>query len=352
MTGRGLAVQGGLALAGLLVAYTTWQREPERAAGEVVIIDSTKAELANVHYEDENSAVDVRRRDETGETGVWLRVEDKTPVPPPPKPGQPPTPTTPPAKPHAPRELRGEEPAEKFLTQFAPFRSPRAFGVLEAAKLKELGLVDAKKKLLITARGETRTFTIGQPASVSSETYLRDTKDGRVYLLPRALATDLQSAGHRLVDRRLHAFKIADFSRLTVKVGSKTRDFVVTNGHDQAAYKLAPAATPDKPDEMARNWHEKIWRLFPTELMGKGETPASGEPKVSLRLEYGERGRSVGWLEIGKLDVTTGEGAMSPAPGAARPAEFYGRSEHTAGWVKLSTDPSLLQDAEKLTAQP
>ena len=133
MTGKGVAIQGGLAIAGLLVAYTTWQREPERATGEVVIIDSTKAELASVHYEDENGILDVSRRQEGGETSPWLHIEDKTPVPPPVKPGQP---TPPPAAPktvRGPRELRGEEPAEKFLTQFTPFRSPRAFGVLDPA---------------------------------------------------------------------------------------------------------------------------------------------------------------------------------------------------------------------------
>ena len=49
MTGRGLAVQGGLALAGLAIAYGTWQREPERAAGEVIVVDASKSELSSVH---------------------------------------------------------------------------------------------------------------------------------------------------------------------------------------------------------------------------------------------------------------------------------------------------------------
>jgi len=349
VTGRGLAVQGGLALAGLVVAYTTWQREPERAAGEVVVVDSTKAELANVHYEDDNSVVDVRRKDDGGEKSVWLRIEDKTPVAPPAKPGQPPPPAAP--KPHPPRELRGEEPAEKFLAQFAPFRSPRAFGILDAAKAKELGLGDSKKRLTVTARGETREFVLGQPGTLGSETYLRDTKDGRVYLMSRALASDLQSASHRLVDRRLHAFKIPDFNRVTVKVGGKTRELVVTNGHDQATYKLASATTPEKPDEMARNWHEKIWRLFPTEILGKGELPPGGEPKVALRVEYADRGKPVGWIEIGKVDVATPEQApLSSSTSAAKTAELYGRTEHTAGWVKLSNDLSTLQEAEKVAA--
>lgn len=351
MTGRSLAFQGGLAAVGLLIAYGTWQREPERAAGEVVVVDSTKAELVSVHYEDENGSVDVRRRDENGESSPWLRVEDKTPVPPPPKPkpGQTAPPPAPP-KTHPPRELRGEEPAEKLLAQFAPFRSPRAFGVLDAQKAKELGLDASKKKLVVTARGGTREFVVGQPAQGIGESYLRDVKDGRTYLMPRALLTDLQGASHRLVDRRLHTFKIADFSRLTVTAGGKHRDFIVSNGHDQNAYKLAPAASPDKPDELARNWHDKVWRLFPGELLGKGEVPPGGEPKVAARIEYFDGSRSLGWIEIGKAEAAPAPESISAPPATTTSVETYGRTEHTAGWVRLNNEPTLSQDAEKVAS--
>ncbi|HEY4184148.1 MAG TPA: DUF4340 domain-containing protein [Polyangia bacterium] len=350
MTGKSLALQGGLAIAGLVIAYGTWQREPERAAGEAVIVDSTKAELGSVHYEDDNGSVDIQRRDEGGESSPWLHVVDKTPVPPPLKPGQP---APPPAKPRPPRDLRGEEPAEKFLAQFAPFRSPRAFGVLDAAKAKELGLDASKKKLVVTARGEKHEFVVGQPAQSSTESYLRDVKDGRTYLMPRSLLTDLQGAGHRLVDRRLHTFKIADFNRLTITAAGKDRAFIVSNGHDQNAYKLAPAATPDKPDEQARNWHEKIWKLFPSELLGKGEAPAAGEPRSLVRVDYYDGAKRLGWLEIGKVELPGSAPASIsavPPPAATNNVETYGRTEHTAGWVKLNNDPTLLQDAEKIAA--
>lgn len=183
MTGRGVAVQGGLAALGLVIAYGTWQREPERGAGEVVVVEASKSELTNVHYEDDNVSVDVLRDKDAGGSGVWLRVQDKTPVPAPAKPvagaggragtaagTTAPAPPSPPPKPRPLRQLRGDEPAEKLLTQFAPFRTPRAFGVLDAKKLKELGLDTAKKKLVITARGETREFVIGQPGLAQGRT--------------------------------------------------------------------------------------------------------------------------------------------------------------------------------------
>lgn len=372
MTGRALAFQGGLAALGLLVAYTTWQREPERAAGEIIVIDSTKSDLKNVRFEDENSTVDILPAGASGEPGVWLKVQDKTPVPPPtpPKPAAstpdagtaaadgkmttpPPQPPKPVAKPRPLRQLRGDEPAAKLLTEFAPFRSPRAFGVLEAPKLKELGLDNPKKKLIITARGETREFAIGQPPQGSGESYLRDVKDGRVYLMPRQVLTDLQGAAFRLVDRKLHSFKIGDVDRLAVASTGKSRDFVIKNRQDQNGYKLAPKSAPDKPEEMARNWHDKVWRLFPSELLGKGETPAAGQPKVVTRIDYFDGSKNIGWLELGKVDVAPGtQPAISPhgAPTPNNGAELYGRTEHTAGWVRLNNDPSIVADAEKIAA--
>ena len=131
MTGRGLAVQGALAAAGLVVAYSTWQREPERAAGEVVVVDTTKGDLANVHFEDENSTVDIRRGSDSGESAVWLRVLDKTPLPPAqaetdagrspsasplhPHRLRPHHPPRLPRKPRPARDLRGDEPADKAV---------------------------------------------------------------------------------------------------------------------------------------------------------------------------------------------------------------------------------------------
>ena len=226
--------------------------------------------------------------------------------------------------------------------------------MLDAKKAKELGLDNAKKKLVITARGDAREFVIGQAAQGSGENYLRDTKDGRTYLMPRQVLADLQAASYRLVDRKLHAFKISDVSHVVVAAAGKTRDFVIKNREDQNAYKLAPASSPDKPEEMARNWHDKIWRLFPTELLGKGETPTAGEPKIAVRLDYLDGSKRVGWLEIGKLDAPAGTSApVSPNPHGMPPQggpEIYGRTEHTAGWVRLRNDPGMLGDADKIAA--
>ena len=159
MTGRALAVQGGLAVVGLLAAYATWQREPEQAPGAVTVIDASKSDVTLVRYEDERRpSISTRGKTATRTASgcTW-------------SPGRSPrrsrTPRDPKAAPSRQRRRRRPRPRaicrapttrSKLLEQFAPLVSPRAFGVLDAAKLKELGLGRPKRKLDVTVKGAVR----------------------------------------------------------------------------------------------------------------------------------------------------------------------------------------------------
>jgi hypothetical protein len=357
MTGRGLAVQGGLAIVGLVTVYATWQREPERAPGAVTVIDASKSDVTLVHYEDDATAVDLTRG-KGGDDAVWLHLVAKAkadpakpdpakPDPAKPDPAKPDPKTTKPATPPAPpRDLPGADNAKKLFEQFAPLVSLRAFGVLDATKLKELGLDKPTRKIEVTVKGAVRSYDIGQPSTqTGGESFLRDTRDGRVYLMPRNVLSELQNANH-LVDRRLHTFELADWDRIKLSAGGKQKEFVSVGRESPKTIGLAPAKTPDKKDQMAKNWHDALWRLFPTELLGKGEEPAGGKVSNLLRVDYTEKGRGVGWIEIGRVDTTSG---VSDEAGTG---DLYARSEHTAGWVKIPSGGQIVPDAQKLIAAP
>ena len=354
MTGKAVAVQGGLAALGLIAAQMTWQREPERAPGQVVVLDIGKRDLGNVHYEDETLALDLFRPADDAEGGVWMRLQNKVKPPAPGAADKGKDPSKPPAadvaKTKPPRELRGGEDAERIFNQFAPLYAPRGLGTLDAVKNKELGLDKTTMKLVVTARGEARELDIGKSAHGGGDGYLRDARDGRVYLMPRSLLFDLQGAATRLVDRRVHAFKIPEMDHLTITAGGKTRELVVVDRESSSGYKLAPPKAKDKPDDMARNWHEKIWHIYPQEQLGKGEKPAGGEPKPSVHVEYFDGGKKVGWMDIAKVDALAPATTESMSNPAAAKGEIYLRTEHTSGWIRVAPDQTLIADAEKIAA--
>ena len=357
MTGKAATLQGGLAALGLITVYLTWQRQPDGQPGDVTLIDAGKNDLGRIHFEDDTAVVDLERRKDGAEPGVWLHLVEKPPVKPTPPavdpksktatsepPATPPAPPTQPTNP--PRDLRGSDVAAKLMDQFAPFRSPRAFGVLDAAKLKELGLDAPKKKLLVTAKGDTREYAVGQPPNGGNgESFLRDVRDGRVYLMPHGVLGDL-TASTRLVDKRLHGFEQAEFETLKLTLGGKTRELLQTHRETPLTTQLASPKTPDKTDQMAKNWHDMLWRSFPMEVLGKGEVPKEGAPTPVARVEYFDGKKSIGYIELAK----TPENSVQQTDQAGNRTTMYARTERTAGWVKLHVNGSLTADAEKIVA--
>src|SRR5207302_1149196 len=126
-----------------------------------------------------------------------------------------------------------------------------------------------KKKLELTARGVKHSFAIGSSPFGVSDPYVKDEQDGRVYVLGGGVINDLESAGLRLVDRQLHVLKPGDYDAVTISAGGKSRTLQAPSSENQFAAKLVNAKT-GKPDDMAKNWHDKVWRLMVTEVLGKG----------------------------------------------------------------------------------
>jgi hypothetical protein len=332
MRTRGAAIQGGLAALGLLAAYATWQREPERTAGEAVVLDVSKSDLQKVRFDDGTTWVEMTQKKEGDGPVVWLRLSPnekaKTPE----------------------REVRGNEGALKLWEKLAPLRATRALGTLGPEKLKELGLDAAKKHFELTARGVTHKYKVGSPAFNVSEPYVIDEADQRVYVLGGGVLSDLGAAGVRLQDRTLHAFKQNEFDALAVSTGGKKRELKVTNPQTPATAKLV--GKTGKTDDQAKNWHDKLWRLFVTDVLGKGEKPSAGEPSITLRVDYKEAGRDAGFIELGRLTAPPPPApANTSTPPAAPATEVYARTEHTAGWVKLpALADDLLKEADKIVA--
>ena len=352
MKARGAATMGVIAVATLGVAYATWQRPKETKTDSAIeVLSATKSSLQKIHYDDGMRLLEVTRTTD-GDPVVWVKsgfIDGKQPVfdagtpvavdagtladggrvdagvvkqqmPPPPPP--------PPV-----RLVRGNERAEKLWDKFTPFEAVRALGTLPAEKLKELG-VDASGRVLdVTVSGTERRYRVGSPVNGVVGTYVLDEKDNKVYLLPSSLMSDLEPSSGVLVDRRLHAFRSVDYDSFTVSIDGKEKEFVQTDAAIPQTTKVAPKDAPDKPDEFAKNWHEKVWsRLIVTDVLGKDELPTKGAPQPLLRVVYTLKGKQKGYLELARIG-----------------ADVYARTEQTAGWVALHAGmDEIAAEAKKL----
>jgi hypothetical protein len=343
MTGRSVTVQGALAAVGLLAAYLTWQRAPELEASETVVLDITKNDLEKVRFEDAEakSWVELSRgKDDQGPfTYVRLSGHDASNVALPSG-----HPTIQVKQPE--RLVRGNESAQRLFERFTPLRATRALGTLDANQLKEFGLDTAKKAVEVSWRGGKRRFAIVPAPPGGSDPYVKDQQDGRVYIVNRQILSDLQAAQTNLLERRFHGFFLEDIDRVVVTAGDKKRELVASRQDEGLpGIRLASADKPTEFDQTARNWHDRVWNLFPSEVLGKDEVPPPSKPVVAIRVDYSSRGRPLGWIEIAKAGAP-------PASGGAPSSEVYARSEFTAGWMRLPADgASLISEGEALAGR-
>jgi hypothetical protein len=350
---RSAALQGGLALAGLIAAYTTWQRPKESSKAEsVVVVDATKNSLERVRYEDGVRSVEVTKKDRLLVTLAFLpgkrpvidagvslvEVDGGAPGFASGPDGGPVLASVKPAEPPPDRTVFANDRADTLWAKLTPFEGSRALGTMSKEKLDEVGLSNSERKLELQVAGVTRRFTISRPVSGLIGNYAQDEKSGEVFLISSSLFNELDPNSQLLVDRRLHLFKPTEFDAFTLKAGDKSSAFVSTGADIPATAKVARAATPDKPEELVKNWHDKIWnRLIVTEVLSAGEVPKLGEPKVALRFDYSFKGSPKGWLEL----------AQDPK------GNTWARSENTPGWVSVhqGTEEMIIEGV-RLAAGP
>jgi len=237
---RSAALQGGLAIAGLVAAYVTWQRPKDSFKSEsVVVVEASKSSLERVRYEDGVRSVSVEKKGrllvtlaflpgkrpvfDAGVTLLELDGGTDGGVD-----GGPLVVSVRPAEPAPDRTVFANDRADNLWAKLTPFEGTRALGQLSKEKLDEVGLTNSERKLELQVAGVTRRFTISRPVSGLIGNYAQDEKSGEVFLISSSLFNELDPNSQLLVDRRLHLFKPADFDGFTVKAGEKSVAFVQT----------------------------------------------------------------------------------------------------------------------------
>jgi len=362
---RSAAVQAAIATGALALAVATWLRGPDIApAGGVVIADVPAGSVQRVIWDDGSHRVEVERRS-AGKPDVWLRIA-RSPsllapdagvdagagpgVTPLLDAGMPPRAMDGGARadagprgdagplplelaPAAPdRELLGNEAAEKLLEQFSPFTATRALGIPDAAKARELGLESGLRRLDVWTQARHLSFEVSTPVGTGAS-YLR-TEDGRVFVLGGTLVQDLVSAASRLVDRRVHAFRPEDADRVVVHLGPQSRTLV--QKRVGGAARLYADGHAETPDAYAQAWVERLNKVVPTDILGRGEIPPEGEPRVELRVDFLRGGQSLGFIELARAQNG-----------------WFARSEHSIGWMRVvARAEGLMHDADRLVSAP
>jgi len=372
---RSVLMYGGLLTLTLGVAWVRWTAEPEPDLdGQIVLLQGDAEDIETITWKTEDSESVIEQKSDERGSYLWVNhtkwTEQKPVALPEEAPAEggeeAPAEDAPveageeaPAE-DAPAEAGEEAPAEEapepvvervaenqafkagekgteLLASLSPMMAIRRLEGVDAEKLESIGLTEPSGQMVVTRKGRTATLDVGGEAFGTRDVYLRDVEDGAIYLVDDETIRPLKYARTRLPDRTLYSIErkkvasasLADSLGQTLAIGQKNAD-------DDANAVWIRAASPIEEDEQLNTWMTQAMKL-------KGSTYASPDtPPEGLVAQF-------------SLTLTT-EGGESETLEVLREGEdgdWWGRSEHTRGLIKLLKGPtsSLAEDVDGLLAE-
>lgn len=325
---RSLIVYAVLLLGSMGWAYQTWTHEDELALSDKVVILPGKAEqLTEVVYRDADVELTLELREDEHGRYAWGSTVPQEPAepPPPPEDGSEPPPSP------QPEQFKVGKAGDDLLEGLAPLVAKRRLEGVAEADLEALGLApEPAATLRITREGkEPKRFELGGNVFGGANVYVRDPDDGAIYLVDAKLIRPLQAGARTLPDRNLTGFDERKVERVTLRWGDREATFEQHNPDDVEAKYWSVAGGDDNSPE-ASAWVDKALRLRSSRYVPADQAPADLTLAFAFRVE-GEGGEPV-TVEVLR-SLTPDDGA---ADGDAGQEQFFARSEHTRGLVRLS----------------
>jgi hypothetical protein len=316
---RSLFVHAGLVAIAAIGAASVWTRDKSAkpdAQTEVTVWTGRAGDVEYVAYEAKGKKVTIEPRSDAQGKWYFGSIEkEPTSVA---DGGVPPAKTT--------SAFVSTTAAGKLLDDLAPLKAVRDVGKVPAERVEEFGLKTPEATLVVKLGGVEHRLDVGGAAPGGADRYVRDPASGTVYAIRADLVRDFDWADSRLLEHDLHGWKENEVASATLLAGGKNRK-LVRGGPGNHPFWADPA-TPDKNDETAGNWMQKLDRLRPSEYL---EHPPEGRSTV-VRVEYAGTSGALGWIELVKT------------PGASGKSDYFVATEHTRLYGKVI--PSFAEQVE------
>ena len=363
---RSVAIYGGLLAITLGVAWQRWTAEPEPdLEGKIVLLQGDAEDIEKIVWKtDDSESLIEQRSDEKGtylwvDHTKWKEVKKPTPEEAPeeaPEGEDAPAEDAPAEDAPEGEEAPAEEPVEEevervaevlafkagekgdeLMANLSPMMAIRRLEGVDAEKLETIGLAEPTGQMIVVRKGRTATLDVGGEAFGTRDIYLRDTEDGTIYLVDDEIIRPLKYARTRLPDRTLFSVERPKIATATL-TGPLGNALAISqkNADDAENAVWIRSNSPVEEDEQLNTWMDQAMKL-------KGSTYAKPEEMPE------------GLITQFSLTLTT-EGGESETLEVLREGEdgdWWGRSEHTRGLIKLLKGPSssLAEDVDTLLAE-
>jgi hypothetical protein len=369
---KSVVVHGALALVGLLLSYQTWTRKDdvEQAPGQTEIIECGPDQLEALEIETPSHTVKVAPKKTAQRPVYWITAQRKKPEPKPEDPNETPEKRAErekaeqarkeadakQARPYdadAPVTFLGNAKFDELLKSFSPLRAIRDIGPIDKGKEAQFGLEKPVTFLRMTCGGRKLTLEVGGSTYGGGDSYVRDSKTKRAYLVGGQMLLDLQSAQFKFQHTDLHDFALSDVDGASVQALGRERRLLQRNRTSREEARWVDAAAPDTRNELFGTWFTRVGRLKVKTFLPEGKQPGSdlntqaSSMQPVLTIDYELEGKPKGKLELVRVDTALGN-------------FYYARTEATQRWTSLydsvakqvEDDVAMVVGAEEAAPSP
>ena len=204
------------------------------------------------------------------------------------------------------RSFPGNATAQKLVESFSPLTALREFDSLDAAALEQMGLSDPKGSLEVEASSGTVRFDVGEKAYGSSDTYVRDSASGKVYLVASKDLSPLRGAENRLVERKLTTFEEGDVTEVQLSVqGAPAGPKRLHQGrHDKNNSFWSLAESPEDQDTVFGGFLDKVLQLRASTYPTADEAVDDATVEEVFGVEFSGEAGALDTLRLGRVKDT------------------------------------------------
>ena len=324
---RGAWIHAALFVVLALAAYQTWTRDDavEIVEGSVELWSHEPSDVTSVVLELPKKTTRVERKEDSGDSYLWVVVDKQVPVvtprsptpdasaAPDASPPPPPEPTTRTDTQAFPTSKEGEA----LIVRMASLRALRMIDSLTDERKKEYGLAEPEGHLVVSLGDDERRLALGSKVYGGDDRYVLDETTGHAYVIEAESVRPLEFPESALRQRKLHDFEqsAVEAARVSVAGGeplSVVRTEVKGAGPVPVSQWTRQGAA--EPDQTLSNFMDRVWGLAPLDYVTQDDLPGPARPV--FRVNYlGEDGNELGWLELFEVPgAGSAENAEPPQP--------------------------------------
>jgi hypothetical protein len=331
---RASLINGVVLMVLLGLSWHQWTSEPEVDRGhKVELFAGDLADISVVRWAGVKSEATLTRKSDAKGDYTWIESVRWSKKPRAKASGEEDAPVAEPERVAKRSVFKASDKADQLFEDLSPMLALRRLEVSDPDKLEELGLTSPKATLEIVRGGQTQALDIGGESYGSRHIYVQRRSDGAVYLVERELLASLKSARSRLADRRLIGLARKDLVRALITADGESLDATQQHADDKDRAVWVLSSDPESAPEQLTSWMTQALKLIGMRYADPADSPADLQSRLTVQF-FGAKGESeiLEVLQVGKS------------------GDWYARSEHTRGLVKLtrSSAKSLADDVQSV----